>query len=124
MSDIVGSYLKSVFLQARPCFELYDYIRVEGVEGYRCASSESGMPSNHAINFFATFSFICFFFRYKTVIIASVALATLVSLSRIYLGMHYPSQVLVGGTIGLILGLSCALLCQHFFGARIKLHEN
>lgn len=39
---------------------------------------------------------------------APLASATLVALSRVYLGLHYPSQVLAGAALGSALGLAAA----------------
>ena len=124
ISDLIGNTLKDIFLQPRPCLELHDYIRSAWDGSTFCASSTSGMPSNHAMNFFATFSFICFFFPNQRVIITSIALAGLVSLSRIYLGEHYPSQVAVGMIFGLILGFCLAIGCQKLFRQQLKFNEN
>ena len=113
--DLLGNFLKSVFAQPRPCLELWELIRMPHAESTRCMSSESGMPSNHALNFFATFSFLSFFIRRHTITILSIVLCTLVALSRVYLGEHFPSQVISGALIGIAYGLTIALVCRHYF---------
>jgi undecaprenyl-diphosphatase len=40
----------------------------------------------------------------------SAALALLIGMSRVYIGVHYPSDVLAGWTLGLGWALSCGLV--------------
>jgi undecaprenyl-diphosphatase len=62
------------------------------------------MPSNHAANAFAfvTPFFIMFKNRMRY---ALVIVAFFVGLSRVYVGVHYPSDVIVGGVIGVALAI-------------------
>lgn len=89
--------IKPLVGRIRPC-------RVEGlvriVDG--CAGS-LGFPSNHAANGAA---FALFWFLWKGPRIGSLALvcALMVGFSRVYLGMHYPSDVLGGFLLGGLIG--------------------
>ncbi len=113
--DAVGNALKHYFQHPRPCLLLSDVIRMHYSESTQCLTSTTGMPSNHALNFFATFCFISFFIRVRWVIICSILLSTLVAISRVYLAQHYPAQILAGTVIGCIYGLSIAYLCRFYF---------
>jgi 4-amino-4-deoxy-L-arabinose transferase-like glycosyltransferase len=64
------------------------------------------MPSSHAANWFsATFILLVY---YRRSIWCMLPLASLVALSRIYNGVHYPSDVLAGALLGM--GYSAAVI--------------
>lgn len=111
LGDAFGNQLKDVFSQYRPCFELAELTRWPGhAPGDTCTSSTSGLPSNHALNFFAAAAFVTAVLRSRRWGVGLFALAVLVAISRVYLSKHYPSQVLVGGLIGTGWGFLCAYL--------------
>lgn len=58
----------------------------------------NSMPSSHAFNWFAA-AMILFVF-YRRSLWVSLPLATLVAVSRVYNGVHYPSDVLAGAFLG------------------------
>lgn len=93
--------LKEIFQRPRPCMALTNVITPLGCNG------TWSFPSNHAVNNFAaaTFYFILFP-RLKWALFIS---AVLVSISRVYLGLHYPSDILGGAVIGSIFGYLFAL---------------
>jgi membrane-associated phospholipid phosphatase len=64
------------------------------------------MPSAHTANWFAATVVLLVYFRRKASFM--VPLAATVGLSRIYNGMHYPSDVVVGATLGA--GYAAALI--------------
>ena len=65
-----------------------------------------GFVSSHAANHFAVAAFMIRVLReVRWAAAALIVWALLVSYSRIYLGVHYPGDVLVGGLYGLTIGL-------------------
>ena len=61
-------------------------------------------PSNHAANSMCLAVFWSFLKRKRSNTRAAVGMALLVGLSRVYVGVHYPSDVLTGMAIGGVLG--------------------
>ena len=59
------------------------------------------MPSNHAVNAFALLTVFSFFYPQKKIIFYYIAFN--IAFSRIYVGVHYPSDVLVGSVFGYLI---------------------
>lgn len=88
--------LKEFFQRIRPCNILNDVLTPLG-----CTGSYS-FPSNHALNNFAVAMFFYKIYpNYKYVLFIT---ATLIALSRVYLGLHYPSDIIGGAILGLGFG--------------------
>ena len=60
-----------------------------------------GFPSCHAANSFGLAFFIFFLFRKRWLTLFMMAWALLTCYSRVYLGVHYPGDLLVGTLVGL-----------------------
>jgi undecaprenyl-diphosphatase len=91
-SSVLTDVLKSVFQRARP--ELFD-------SGY--TTSGYSFPSGHAtlaVGFYGTLTLLIAwrlrgFWRW-TVVVAGVVFVLLIGFSRLYLGVHYPTDVIAG----------------------------
>lgn len=66
-----------------------------------------GFPSCHAANSFALASFLSLLVRRRGFSVFIVSWALLNSYSRLYLGVHYPGDLMAGALIGTAAGLLC-----------------
>jgi undecaprenyl-diphosphatase len=73
-------------------------INADGVDMAASKGSHNSMPSSHAANWFAATMVLFLFYRRSLCFMLPLALG--VSFSRIYNGVHYPSDVLAGAIIG------------------------
>lgn len=90
---------KEVFERLRPSHNPEIQHLVHIVNGYR--GGQFGFVSNHAANSFAFAMFIVLLFRIKYISMFIFFWAILVSYSRIYLGVHYPGDILGGAILGM-----------------------
>ena len=105
IADKSSVYLfKEAFKRYRPCHNLEIAHLVHTVKGY--CGGMYGFISSHATNTFALAVFYSVVFYKRLWYIAPVLLlwAAIGSYSRIYLGVHYPSDVAVGALFGSIIG--------------------
>lgn len=101
--------LKNIIKRQRPEFLLLETIIVgKTIDSF-------SFPSGHATVAFAAFFVLSSFHKKWKWFCFSLAL--LISFSRIYLGRHYPSDVLIGGVLGILIGffsLKCSEKIGHF----------
>ena len=111
IADLSSVHLfKEVFLRYRPS---HHTLLTDQLHFYQCADGGLykggmyGFVSSHAANFFAvcTFAFLTLRKYYPRIFPYLFFVAVLVAYSRMYLGVHYLSDVLVGGLLGVISAL-------------------
>jgi undecaprenyl-diphosphatase len=112
LSDQVANLLKSGVQRPRPCKDAEIGHLVHLVNSY--CSGAYGFVSGHAANSFALATFISLLFRKKWIVSAMFLWAALVSYSRIYLGVHYPGDIMGGAIVGILLAWLIFTLLNRF----------
>jgi undecaprenyl-diphosphatase len=100
-TDQVSNIFKYSVLRLRPCQDPVLSNLVHTVSG---CGGKYGFISAHAANTFGIAMFFTLFFWHRWTGIGLMLWALIVSYSRIYLGVHYPGDVLGGMIVGLIIG--------------------
>ena len=104
------NFFKEQFQRYRPCHndELKELVHL--VDG-KCGGLY-GFVSSHAANHFAIamFLFSTLGRSWSWVKPTVVVWACLIALSRVYLGVHYPSDVAIGGLYGILVGMLAAVV--------------
>ncbi len=87
-----------------------------GVVDYMSSKSLS-FPSGHTSSAFTFAMAITMVLKKKGVAIASFIFAFLMGLSRIYVGVHYPTDVIVGAVVGIIYALIGYVIFANLYNA-------
>jgi undecaprenyl-diphosphatase len=116
-SDQISGLIKETVQRLRPSHTpaLEGFIHL--VNNY--AGGDYGFVSSHAANCFAVAVFVSKFFKKRWVTIAIFCWAALVSYSRMYLGVHYPLDILGGAAVGVACGSAFVYLEKYFFNMRL-----
>ncbi len=95
ISQIIVHTIKRLVVRPRPCYALSDTIIKK-----RPPINSYSFPSGHTCTAFCIAFTLSFFFTSYASLFYMIAI--LVGLSRIYLGMHYPTDVFIGGILGYV----------------------
>lgn len=113
-SDVVSSRLiKKNVERLRPCNDQ----SVEVIKRVRCGGGYS-FTSSHATNHFAIASFLfsslgLYFKRYRSWLFVWAAV---ISFAQVYVGVHYPIDIMVGAVLGILIGQVWAFLFRKYYG--------
>lgn len=104
ISTIIGEgLLKHIFRRSRPCLE------EEDTELLISKPMSYSFPSGHALSSFAEAGVLSLYFSQYAIIFFTIA--SLIALSRVYLLVHYPTDVIAG----MVFGLLCSKLVLFLF---------
>jgi undecaprenyl-diphosphatase len=111
ISDPVSSQIvKPIFNRHRPC---HPDTTIQGAHFLLGFKNSGSFPSSHATNMFAQAMLFTLFYRARWPIF--FGFASLIGFSRIYVGVHYPGDVLGGAVLGVTIGFMV-----YFFFTSIK----
>lgn len=109
ISDSMNTMVKELVGRLRP------FLTLEGVRVLVGLGGSYSFPSAHATNSCAVATVIAYEYRKKKwVCIPIILLAVLICYSRIYVGVHYPLDVLGGILLGVTCGVGMLLLDKYY----------
>ena len=105
LCDHISVLIKDLVERPRPTrnSEIADMVHI--VNNYR--GGEYGFVSSHAANVFGVATFLSNQFKHFRWSLFLFAWAVLVAYSRVYLGVHYPLDIICGATLGMLIGIQC-----------------
>ena len=108
ISDQFGKAIKNLELRERPWVDKTELevncsvCKIDNQNQFQSGGRNKSFPSNHAANACALAFIISFFFPKIRKIVCSMAI--IIMFSRIYVGVHYPLDVISGMILGILSG--------------------
>ncbi|MBQ2653999.1 MAG: phosphatase PAP2 family protein [Methanobrevibacter sp.] len=100
LSGIIAACLKLTFHSPRP-FTVLDHVRQLTIP-----SEPNSFPSGHTSSSLSVVSVLVWMLRENLVVVVLlICFAVIIAFSRIYVGVHYPFDVLVGAVVGIVSGV-------------------
>ena len=124
ISDVfASSILKPLFMRLRPCYDQDTMYLLRNL--ISCAGRYS-MPSSHAVNHFALAAF--WFYSIQLINGKKYWLLWLwpaiICFAQVYVGKHFPGDVIVGGIIGSFIGTGISVLYKQWAFGYEKVFRN
>ena len=106
---VINIFLKNTVMRARPCW-IDDTIPllVKNPKDY-------SFPSGHSSASFASAVYIVQYAKYRKQGIAAVILAALIAVSRMYVFVHFPTDVFVGTILGIIEAILAGIIIRFIY---------
>lgn len=119
VSDQIANIFKDGFHRLRPCHDA----SLEGLIREVKCGGQFGFYSAHASNAFFTATVLTFLLKkhYKYLPYFLFIWASVVAYSRIYLGMHFPGDIIFGALMGILLGFFFSSLILKVINKNFKM---
>ena len=113
---ILNGILKGLFIAKRP-FQYENKAYLRKLDGKVLSDSASGtsFPSGHSQGSATLYTSIFKYFKKKWIRIVCICLIILVPISRLYLGVHFPIDIIVGSLIGVLTSILLSILINKFY---------
>ena len=112
-----SDFFKPYFHRIRPC----NNPALDGIVRVLVPHSNGfSFPSSHAANHFALalFSAITLGHLHKWVWPVALLWATVVAYAQVYVGVHYPVDVICGGLLGVLIGIGTGKIFNRYFALK------
>lgn len=107
-SVLLNNAIKDIFKMKRPIGE-------EGIRTLREKTATGySFPSGHTQSSASFYGAMAIYLKKKSIYIIATIMIVLIGFSRLYLGVHYPKDVIVGGILGVLTSLICYKLYNKF----------
>ncbi|WP_294134758.1 phosphatase PAP2 family protein [uncultured Clostridium sp.] len=107
-SVLLNNTIKDIFKMKRPIGE-------EGIRTLREQTATGySFPSGHTQSASSFYGAIAIYLKKRAMDIIATIMIILIGFSRLYLGVHYPKDVIVGGILGILTSLICYKLYNKF----------
>lgn len=101
---VANSVLKSLIQEVRPCQQIAGSVSLETCP----VAGDWSFPSNHTVIAFAAATAL--WFAYRRIGTIALVFAALMGASRVWIGVHYPHDVVIGALVGILVAIPLALL--------------
>ena len=103
---VLNPMIKNVFVRRRPYFDTPEIQCLKPVDKsadiYNIAAQEFSFPSGHSTNAVAVYGSLAEYRKNRALSVIAVVLPLLIGVSRFCLGVHYPTDVICGWLLGLL----------------------
>lgn len=120
---VLNPMIKNIFVRRRPYFDTPEIQCLKPVDKsadiYNIAAQEYSFPSGHSTNAVAVYGSVAEYAKKNVLTVIAVVLTLLIGVSRFCLGVHYPTDVLCGWALGLVIIVAVPWLQRKFHNPRV-----